>query len=527
MPSQLYYHGEILTMDGSPPPEAVLVKDGLIAKTGSFRALSRMPADERIDLKGAALLPGFIDAHSHITSLAASLRAVSLADCRCFEDIVAALASFIKTYRPAPGSWIFGFGYDHNTLREHAHPTAAVLNKASESYPILVTHASGHMGVCNSLALRTLGVTAASADPPGGKIGRDASGEPDGYLEEAAFMACQKSFPQPDAAERKALLSRAQDVYFSYGITTAQDGLLTGDSCALLADAAGTGELKIDVVGYADLVSKDTFLPQYPDFLRRYCGRFKIGGYKIFLDGSPQGKTAWMSSPYLTGGNGYPAHSDEEVLSFVQTACCDEMQLLAHCNGDAACEQYLSCSEAVLSRRTSPSLRPVMIHAQTVRDDQLSRMKLLCMIPSYFAAHVYYWGDVHIQNLGEPRAAKISPVGSTARRHMPFTLHQDSPVIPPNMLETVWCAVNRQTRAGVLLGPEQAVSPFIALCGVTVFGAYQYFEEQTKGTIAPGKVADFVILGDNPLRCPSNRIKDIRVIRTVKAGQTVYQGESL
>lgn len=164
-----------------------------------------------------------------------------------------------------------------------------------------------------------------------------------------------------------------------------------------------------------------------------------------------------------------------------------------------------------------------MIHAQLLRRDQLSALRSLGMIPSFFVAHTYYWGDVHIRNFGLARASAISPAASALREGLPFTFHQDTPVLPPDMLTAVGCAVTRTTRTGRVLGEEERLLPLDALRAVTVNAAYQYFEEDRKGSIREGKLADFVLLDENPLTVEPGRIRDIRVLRTIKEGVTVYE----
>ena len=223
-----------------------------------------------------------------------------------------------------------------------------------------------------------------------------------------------------------------------------------------------------------------------------------------------------MTKPYEgeESYRGNPTKTNEEVENAVHKAVEEERQLLAHCNGDAAAEQYIqACQKQPIEKLKK--IRPVMIHAQTVRKDQLEEMKKIGMIPSFFIAHVYYWGDIHLKNLGEDRASSISPAKSAEELGLIYTFHQDSPVLPPNMLETIWCAVNRTTKNGVLLGKEEQISVYEALNAVTISAAYSYFEEEEKGSIRKGKKADFVLLDKNPLKVPKEEIKNIKVIEVI------------
>ncbi len=257
-----------------------------------------------------------------------------------------------------------------------------------------------------------------------------------------------------------------------------------------------------------------------------YKDHVKIGGYKLVLDGSPQGRSAWMSEPYLGGEEGYcsyPWMEDAKVEKYVQQAVSEHRQILAHCNGDAASEQFLNAYEKALEITCiKDDLRPVMIHCQTVRNDQLDRMAQLHMIASVFVGHVWYWGDVHKRNFGEKRGNHISPVKDALKRGIHVNFHQDTPVTKPDMLHSVWCAVNRLSRGNDVIGADQKISVYDALRAVTIEAAYEYFEEDTKGSIEVGKRADLVILDQSPLDIDPMKIKEIKVLETIKDGITVF-----
>lgn len=246
----------------------------------------------------------------------------------------------------------------------------------------------------------------------------------------------------------------------------------------------------------------------------------------MVLDGSPQGRSAWMTEPYLgedPGYCGYPWMEDGMVADYVKQAVAENKQILAHCNGDAASEQFLNAYEkAVNEKKSGKDLRPVMIHSQTVRNDQLERMAGLNMIASIFVGHVWYWGDIHVKNLGDKRGNHISPVKDAMDRGVCVNFHQDTPVTKPDMLHSVWCAVNRVSRSGNTIGRDQAVSVYDALKAVTINSAYQYFEEDSKGSIMIGKRADLVILDQSPLEVEPMHIRNIRVLETIKDGETIF-----
>lgn len=572
MKEKIYYNGNIITMaenetaDKSVRDEAVFVQDGFIKYVGSFEEAKAMASDnvKYEDLKGRTMLPGFIDGHSHITALANTLGLVNLSGVKNFDEIIARFREFIKEKQPEKGRWIMGFGYDHNFLEEKRHPDKFVLDRLGSDYAVAVTHTSGHMGVLNSKALAQAGINAATPDIPGGHIGRLAGGtEPDGYLEENAFIQLGAGkMPKPDEKQLIGQLIEAQKIYFRHGITTIQDGLTKTPEWQMLKAFSDSGAMKADIVAYADIKDHSFLMKENPDYVNQYKNHLKLGGYKLFLDGSPQGRTAWLSRPYQSekdsgiedenGYCGYPIYSDDQVKAYMKKAVEEHRQILVHCNGDAAAQQMIdaykeavkesgeynankiekleesgyNCTKNENKYDKNGDLRPVMIHAQLARHDQLKEMADIGMMASFFIAHTYYWGDIHLKNLGRERAEKISSAYTAGKEGVIYTFHQDTPVIAQDMLETVWCAVNRITKGGEPVGTDERISVKDALKAVTINGAYQYFEEKEKGSIEVGKKADFVILDKNPLQVRPEDIKKIQVVKTIKDGEAVFEAES-
>lgn len=528
---KIYYNGTILTMEAyGVYVQALATEDGTIVKTGSPEELQTLyPDAELVDLQGNTLMPGFICGHGHISMAVQMAQKKELGHCTGFTQIVDEMKSYIRENGYTKDDIAVGYNFDHNAMPGYAHLDKTVLNQVSESMPVVVYNSSFHIAYANDMALALGGVTAETLDPMGGKFGHDAqTGEPNGYLEETALMAAHAVTEQRTKYDPDLSLQKAQELYFSYGVTTAQDGAVSESDITLLRNAAADGKLKIDVVAYPMVGNGAKELcAQNPDCVEKYVNHYKIGGYKMFLDGSPQGKSAWLTKPYENSGEyaGYPRITDEDAEAYCKEALTAGKQLLTHCNGDAAGDQLLKYYEKAYLQAPEgkkDNLRPVMIHCQTVREDQLDKMVELQMIPSIFVGHVFYWGDTHLRNLGQARAERISPVRSALKRGLIYNFHQDTPVTPPDMLHSVWCAVNRVTRDGVVLGKQQAVSIFEALNGVTIHTAYQYFEEAQKGTLQEGKTADMIILDQNPLAVEPMALKDIKVLETIKDGVTVY-----
>lgn len=530
---KLFYGGDILTMKNEEDaPEAVLVTGGKIAYVGTREEAEKLAEAETefVDLQGKTLMPSFIDPHSHIAMYSQFSSFADLSECEDFEEILTVLKKYMEEHPVGEDGAVMARGYDHNFLKEETHPTADVLDRVSNKIPICLFHTSGHMAVANTPLLTLAGITKETPEPKSGRIGRYEDGTPNGYLEEIEVMTpvLMLVFSRMKQNPMQQMIE-VQDIYLKYGITTAQDGGATRESVEGFLQMAANRLFKIDVVAYVITDEKGigTLLKEHPEAAGTYTNHFQIGGGKIILDGSPQGKTAWLTSPYEGEETycGYPTYPDEIVEGAAKAAITGKYQLLAHCNGDAASDQYLRCYKKALEETGNPrkDLRPVMIHCQTVRDDQLDEMKELGMIPSIFVAHTYYWGDVHLKNLGAERGARISPVKSALERGLPYNFHQDCPVLKPDMMQTVWCAVNRRTKKGVKIGEEQCISVFDALKGITINAAYAYNEEAKKGTIEAGKLADLVILEKNPLKVDKMEIKDIAVAETIKEGVTLYR----
>lgn len=522
---KLYFGGTILTMDQELYAEAVLTENDKILAIGNKEVLAETASGaECIDLDGTTLMPGFIDAHSHYSQVAAGLLQVSLNELDSTTTIRDRISEFVKKNGISPGDWIIASDFDQNNMPGGKYLLLSQLDELAPQNPLILRHKSGHSGLFNSQALKKLGVTESSVAPEGGKIEKK-EGHLTGLMEENAFFHYLEKVPTPEPEKMLSMYEQAQEQYASNGITTIQEGMFVKQMAPLYEMILKKEILKLDLVAYSEVKSIELLETVFPTHINKYNGHFKIGGLKIFLDGSPQGKTAWMSNPYSgeTSYCGYGTMSDEDVCNAILSAAKLKLQLIAHCNGDAACEQLIRCMECCKMKLPSiQNMRTVIIHAQFLQKNQIKRAAELGIIASFFVAHVWYWGDTHIKNLGFERASRMSPAASALSNGLLFTFHQDAPVIQPNMLETIWSAVCRRTKSGVDL-KEEKISVLEALKAVTVNGAFQYFEEDKKGTISPGKKADFVILDRNPLEVPLEELRKIVVLQTIKDGKCIFR----
>lgn len=531
MKQTIYFNGDIITMDEeNPTVQAVLVQeDGILFAGDLDKALELAEENcEKIDLEGRTLMPAFIDPHSHFIACANSLLQCQLAECKSIDEICSKMKDFAETENILKGDWIRATGYDQNSLKEGRAPDRFELDKIFPDNPVVLQHASGHVGSFNSYALKELGVNRDTPCPDGGVMEKTSDGDLTGYMEENAFLDLLKKVPMPDINDILKAVKKAQNMYLSYGIATAQEGMFMDEMAPLYKAVLNENMLKLDIVAYISPQNSKKITEEFKEHIGKYKDNFKIGGDKIFLDGSPQGRTAWMRTAYKGKDEnycGYGTLTDEQVYKLIKGAADKDCQLLAHCNGDRAAQQYISVMEKFEQETGKKLKRPVMIHAQLLGLDQVEKLKNLDMIASFFVAHVYYWGDVHIKNFGFERASCISPANKALQEGVMFTFHQDTPVIEPDMLKTVWCAVNRITKDGIVLGNDMAVDVYSALKAVTINGAYQYFEEDVKGSLKKGKKADMIILSQNPLKTDKMDIRNIKVLKTIKNGSVVFERE--
>lgn len=539
-PADAIYLGNLITMvDARPRAEALAVKDGRIVAVGSrAEVLARRGAGTRVvELGERTMLPGFLDGHSHFIN---ALQVISQANVypapfgpgNSIPGIVGALRELQEREKLPKGALLQAYGYDGDALEEKRELTAADLDAAFPENPVMVGHVSLHGAVLNSLALRTFGITADTPTPPGGVILRKpGSNEPSGLLMETAFLPIFAKLPQPGPEEELERLVEAQRLYAAAGITTAQEGASHEPNIATLERGAEQGKLFLDVVAYPFITDMDKVLAKHPaSTFGRYRGHLKLGGIKVTCDGSPQGRTAWFTTPYLTGGpggeenwRGEPTFPPETIEQMVAKVYGAGLHLLIHCNGDAAIDLFLAAHEKALGAGKTVDRRTTVIHSQFVRRDQLDKYAAYHVVPSFYTEHTYFFGTTHLRNRGKEQTEFLSPLKSALARGLRCANHTDFNVAPIDQLFVLWSAVNRISREGQVIGPDERVTPYQALKGITSDAAWMYGEEATKGTLEVGKLADLVILDRDPLVVPPMEIKDLHVLETFKEGVSIYR----
>ncbi len=536
---KIYHGGPIITVDSRlPDAEALAVKDGKIVAVGRRADVLRTKGESTrmVDLEGKTLVPGFVDGHSHFIS---SLQVASQANCfppprgpcKSISDIIKSLRELQQKQGIAKGEFVIGYGYDGDSLTDNRGLTAADLDAAFPDNPVVIQHFSMHSGVCNSRALQMFGINRDTPTPKGGVILRKpGTNEPAGPLMETAWAIAVSQLPSQDREKALSLFPDAQMIYASAGVTTAQEGASQPADIELLDEAARRKLLSIDVVAYPFVTgAKDVFQKHPPESFGKYVDRLKLGGIKITMDGSPQLRTAYFTTPYLTGGpageanwHGEPSFPRAEAEMLVKMVYDRNLQLLAHCNGDAAIDLLLECHEKVAADRFADR-RTVVIHSQFVRPDQLLKYQDYKFIASFFTEHCFYLSETHSRNRGAAQTASISPMKSALELGIRCANHTDFSVMPIDQMLVVWTAVNRVSAKGEVIGPNERVTPLEALHAITLGAAQIYREEHIKGSLSVGKLADLVILDRNPLTVAPLTIKDIRVMETIKEGKTIYQ----
>jgi predicted amidohydrolase YtcJ len=419
----------------------------------------------------------------------------------------------------------------------------------------------------NSKMLEEIGVNADTKDPEGGTIQRKPGGnEPNGVLEELAMVLVLKELPPPTPEKAMAMLEEGIQFYAQAGITTAQDCASGKGTIKLLETMEQQDKLPIDIITWP--IYKGVDDAQFDAIVadRKKRGRLRRGGMKLTVDGSIQGYTAFLSKPYRVqpGGDtqlsadkcaseeaehifvsadnasgsgssthkleeghwGYSNMTQEEVETWIKRCDAANVQMQIHTNGDGATDMLVKAVDTVPGDKPRPDMRTTIIHTQTMREDQLDFAAKQGLTPSFFPIHVYFWGERHRDIfLGPERAARISPSRTALDRGIKVTLHHDAPIAGIEMLAVTWSAVNRVTTPGKELGPEHRITPFEGLRAITADAAWQNFEEDRKGTLETGKLADLVVLTGDPLAVDPMKMKDIQVLETIKEGQSIYVAE--
>lgn len=513
------------------PREAIGVLGGRVLLVSDFGSvMESFPAGinpEVVDLGGRTVLPGFIDSHLHLLSLGFSLKSVSLNEVKSVESLKQAVRARAEAL--PPGKWIVGRGWDQELFKEKRYPTRKDLDEAAAGYPVFLRRVCGHLAVASSKALEIAGITRDTPDPSGGKIDRDTYGDPTGILRESAMSLVADAIPEPTQEEIKDALVVAARHALSRGITsvhTNDGGQPFQEMKSIyrsLRDAGAPLRIYWDMPwDYLNaLASEVERTGDGDDF-------FRIGAVKIFADGSLGGRTAALEAPYLDdpGNTGMLVLSEEELERRVFLAHALGMQVAVHAIGDRAVRVSLSAVEKAVSKVHRHDHRHRLVHVQILSPGLITDMKRAGIVadvqPKFLSTDMRFALD----RVGAERMRTSYAFRSLASAGVPLAGGSDSPVEPLDPLYGIYCAVTRKDMQGEPVGgyfPNERISVSEAIKLFTHGAAYAAFEEGRKGSLEPGKLADFVVLSHDPFAVAPEEIKDISVDMTVVEGAVAYE----
>ncbi|MHA2390628.1 MAG: amidohydrolase [Promethearchaeota archaeon] len=511
--------------------QAVAVKFGKIITVGNNSDIETYAGEETktIDLLGKTVIPGFIDSHGHFISEGSNREIyVDLSEeagIHSISDIQKILRE--KANKTPNGEWIFGYQEDDSKLEEKRHPNKKELDEISTYHPILITTVGGHFWMANSKAFELGGVTKDSPDPVGGKFDRDIeTGElTGGFHEEAYNVLRPEGPPQPSRSQSCSGAKRILTECTSVGLTCVYD--LVGRTEILAAlDLKNTGELPLRI-----RMDIDINLLEELDKLGIYRGLgddwVRICGTKFFFDGAISARTAAVSEPYLDKSDffGVMATTKEIAIEVLSNAYKKGYRISAHANGDRAIQMYLDIIEELQQSYPRKDARNRDIHCSVINETLIKRIKELEILPTIFGAYAYYHGDKLIPSFGAERLEYMFAARSFLDADILVAAHSDHPCSPFPPLMAIHALVNRKTKAGKPIGKSQKISVIEALKLYTINAAYHSFDEKLLGSIEPNKLADFVILEEDILSIPPERIMHIPIYMTIIDGTIVYLKE--
>lgn len=528
--ARVFSGGTILTMDpGRPEAEAVgIVGERIVAVGGERDVTDAMPSGvRRYDLAGRTLIPGFNEAHNHMIGFGETLDQID-----CGYPSVTTIAEIVDRVRARsaelpPGSWIIGRGYDDNKLDDRRHPNRHDLDSATTDHPVMIVNGSGHLSAVNSRALALAGISRDTPDPEGGHFVRDEHGEATGVLHETAQQAVRDQIPPPTLEDFVRALKKCNDAYLRAGITSSQDaGSNSGDRIRAYQIAVARGDLKLRT----SMMIRENLLPQIDELgVMQGLGsdRLRVGPIKMFVDGSLIGRTAAVTVPFLEDPSddnlGLTMMSQERLDELVLHAHRLGYQIAIHAIGDRGIDMVLDAYEKALAAYPRSDHRHRVEHCGICRPDILDRIARMGVIPVSQPVFILEYGDGFIRHLGLDRVQLTYPFRSFLDRDIPLVFSSDCPVSDFNPLKSIQAAVTERTGSGKSYALEEAVSVEEALQMYTVAGAYATFEEDIKGALKPGMLADFAILDEDPRQVDPDGLAAINVSATIIGGDLAYE----
>ena len=526
----------IITMDPSQKQAAAIaVRDGKILAVGDDASLAGCASarTSTLDLHGRTVLPGLIDVHTHAVQWTKSILRgeidTTYPQVRSIGDITRALRERAATIKP--GEWILGSGWDDSKLAEHRYITRHDLDAVAPENPVYLDHVSGHLAAVNSAALKLAGIGKQTPDPQGGVIEHDASGEPTGILKDTAMDLVADRLPRDadDINSRAAKL--ASEKAAALGLTTIHDIFLSPEEIRGYQEAYRKGWLKIRVQMSPQISSQADAekLAQMGVHTGFGDDRLKFGAAKMFADGGMGARTIAIYPPGVIGepdNLGVLRWKPEEMQKAHLTAARAGWQLETHAIGDRAMDEVLDSYAAAIRQLGLKDHRFRIVHAGISTPAIQKRMQEMRVVVDGNPPFVYWIGS-WFQKYGPERVRWSYPARSYLEHGVVEAAGSDVPVTPMNPWWGIWSAVARkEIQTGAVLAPEERISVEEALILYTRNGAFAGFEEDRKGTLSPGKLADFIVVDRDPLKVPADELKDTKVLRTYVGGMLVYEAST-
>lgn len=519
-------NANIISMNPSQPrAESLAIWSDKLIAVGTNDEIDGLRGSQTniLDLSGSTVVPGFIDAHIHV--LYSGIRHVMQEDCALdsTEAIIAALK--LRSQNTPAGEWVMGFKFDDTKTIENRFLTRHDLDIVSTEHPVMVAHRAGHDMMLNSLGLKLAGYSRESTDPPGGRIGRDPNtGEPNGILYERATDRIKNDLlPAVTSTNRRRGLEVICKMLNEAGLTSAHDAMVDTEQLKTYQEGRKSGDLTIRTYM---LMLKDYFEDMRNAGITSGFGddMLKIGGIKLVSDGAIGSRTAFLSKPYIGSpcDHGIRAMDPEETQHWVSRIHEAGFQVCTHSNGDAAIDMVLTAYEKALKENPNADARLRLEHCTVVNPGLLRRIKAAGCVTTPFCTYVYYHGE-KMPFYGEERLQWMFAQRSFIDYGINSTGATDYPPGPFEPLLGIQSCVTRTDYAGRSWGLNQRISVEEALKVYTINGAFASFEEDIKGSIEAGKLADLVILSEDPTAVDSSTIKDIQIEKTIVGGRTVYE----
>jgi len=533
----LLLNGKVITVDSEfNIVEAVAVKDSKIIATGTTPEIEGLQGEgtEVIDLKGKTVLPGLIDSHLHVVSTGMLLSQIN-----CRTPPMSSISDILTAVKEAadkaePGEWILGRGWDQVKLSDHRNPTRWDLDKVSSENPVWLTRTCGHIGVCNSLALEIGGVSKDTPQPLGGNIEKDEGGEPTGLLEEGPAMnIVRKHIPPTSFEDTVKAIKLASKAFSEAGLTGVVDAGIDSKTMRAYQRAADDGELNVRVNmmlhGKLGDETAEESVARISDFpLSTGYGNdlLRFLGLKLLIDGGIGGRTALLREPYedQEDNKGILIMPTEDLQKRVDAGNLAGMNIGIHCAGGGAMDIVLNAFEETNKKKPIKGRRFSIIHAYQPTEENFETCRRLGIVVASQPSFLYYLGDSYHENVGDDRSKWLKPHRAWIDKGIEVASGTDSPVTPYPPFPSLWASIARKTEVlGTQMGTKQKVTRDEAIRMYTIKGAYYTFEENIKGSIEPGKMADMIVLDRDILTCPEDEIKDTKTLKTILGGKTVYE----